>query len=106
MHLKVKLDVAQYDRPYLSVDSRPLIHPYSDRADCTAVMTCMRLEEVLAAAVAIPVDDVTSKGVHAPPPWCSRLPAGGRTAHASSWLGDASRCTGKLPAPSVLALLR
>ena len=46
--LKLKLDVTQFDRLYLPIDTRPLIHPYSDAGVCTATLRCVRLEEVLA----------------------------------------------------------
>ena len=48
MHLKVKLDVAQFDRLHLPTDSRALIHPYSDGEACAATLRCMSIEEVLA----------------------------------------------------------
>lgn len=46
--LKLKLDVTQFDRLYLPIDMRPLIHPYSDAGICTATLRCVRLEELLA----------------------------------------------------------
>ncbi|MDB5294099.1 MAG: nucleotidyl transferase AbiEii/AbiGii toxin family protein [Phycisphaerales bacterium] len=49
MHLRVRLDVTQFDRQYLPVQTRPLIHPYSDAASCTAQLRCSAIEEVLAS---------------------------------------------------------
>jgi predicted nucleotidyltransferase component of viral defense system len=46
--VKVKLDVTQYDRLYLPVQTRPLIHPYSDASACAVAIRCVKLEEVLA----------------------------------------------------------
>jgi predicted nucleotidyltransferase component of viral defense system len=46
--LRVKLDVAQFDRLYLPPDTRPLIHPYSDAAACAINVRCVCVEEVLA----------------------------------------------------------
>jgi predicted nucleotidyltransferase component of viral defense system len=34
--LKVKVDVTEFDRLYLPVQTRRLIHPYSDGSDCKA----------------------------------------------------------------------
>ena len=46
--ISVKVDVTQFDRLLLPPISRPLIHPYSDRATCQAELSCMALEEVVA----------------------------------------------------------
>jgi predicted nucleotidyltransferase component of viral defense system len=46
--LKVLLDVTEYDRIALPVQTRPLIHPYSDAADCAADVRVVKLEEALA----------------------------------------------------------
>jgi predicted nucleotidyltransferase component of viral defense system len=46
--VKVKVDVTQFDRLYLPVQDRELIHPYSDSAACVARIRCVALEEVLA----------------------------------------------------------
>jgi predicted nucleotidyltransferase component of viral defense system len=46
--LKVKLDVAEFSRPYLPTQERNLIHPYSDATECSTVIRCVKLEEALA----------------------------------------------------------
>jgi predicted nucleotidyltransferase component of viral defense system len=46
--LAVKMDVTQFDRLYLPVQERALIHPYSDTEACKAVIRCVKLEEILA----------------------------------------------------------
>jgi predicted nucleotidyltransferase component of viral defense system len=46
--LAVKLDVTQFDRLYLPVQERMLIHPYSDVEACKTVIKCVKLEEMLA----------------------------------------------------------
>jgi len=46
--LSVRLDITQFDRIYLPIQERPLIHPYSDSEACNAIIRCMKLEEVLA----------------------------------------------------------
>lgn len=48
MVLSVKLDVSQFDRLYLPVQERFLIHPYSDSEQCTTQIRCVKLEEILA----------------------------------------------------------
>lgn len=47
--LSVRLDVTQFDRIYLPVQERILIHPYSDVADCSTPIKCVKLEEILAS---------------------------------------------------------
>ena len=49
MDLKVDLDVSTYDKIYLPVQERALIHPYSDSAKCEASIKCIKLEELLAS---------------------------------------------------------
>lgn len=49
MDLKVDLDVSTFDRIYLPVQDRSLIHPYSDAAKCDATIKCIKLEELLAS---------------------------------------------------------
>ncbi|MFC5584857.1 nucleotidyl transferase AbiEii/AbiGii toxin family protein [Nitratireductor kimnyeongensis] len=46
--ISVKLDVTEFDRLLLPVVQRPLIHPYSDAAQCQVNVQCMALEELLA----------------------------------------------------------
>jgi predicted nucleotidyltransferase component of viral defense system len=47
--ISVHLDVTEYDRIFLPIQDRFLIHPYSDSAQCTATVRCHKLEELLAA---------------------------------------------------------
>ena len=49
MDLKIDLDVSTYDKIYLPVQERTLIHPYSDSAKCEASIKCTKLEELLAS---------------------------------------------------------
>ena len=46
--VSVHMDVAEYTRLHLPAQTRTLIHPYSDRSECTADLTVMHLDEVLA----------------------------------------------------------
>ncbi len=46
--IKIRLDVTQFDKIFLPVQTRDLIHPYSDRSLCSAPVRCLKLEEVLA----------------------------------------------------------
>ncbi len=46
--ISVRLDVTEFDRIYLPLVTRPLIHPYSDEASCIAQLRCMALEELIA----------------------------------------------------------
>ncbi|TYC55859.1 hypothetical protein FMN50_12605 [Rhodobacterales bacterium] len=47
--ISVKVDVTDFDRLHLPSISRKLIHPYSDADACSAEITCMALEEVIAS---------------------------------------------------------
>ena len=47
--LGIRLDVTQFDRLYLPVQERNLIHPYSDFEACTTPIKCVKLEEILAS---------------------------------------------------------
>ncbi len=47
--ISVHLDVTEYDRIFLPVQDRFLIHPYSDNKECIATVRCHKLEELLAA---------------------------------------------------------
>jgi predicted nucleotidyltransferase component of viral defense system len=47
--ISVHLDVAEYDRIFLPIQERFLIHPYSDNAECNTTIRCHKLEELLAA---------------------------------------------------------
>jgi predicted nucleotidyltransferase component of viral defense system len=46
--LKVRVDVTELERLHLPVQSRHLIHPYSDAAECNVPVSCIKLEEALA----------------------------------------------------------
>ncbi|MGB8360857.1 MAG: nucleotidyl transferase AbiEii/AbiGii toxin family protein, partial [Acidimicrobiia bacterium] len=46
--LSVRMDVTEYDRLYLPVQERQLIHPYSDVDECSTAIRCIKLEEALA----------------------------------------------------------
>jgi hypothetical protein len=48
MILKVRVDVTEFDRLSLPVQSRQLIHPYSDWESCNGPVRCVKLEEALA----------------------------------------------------------
>lgn len=46
--LKVRVDVTEFDRIYLPLQTRRLIHPYSDADACAAEVRVVKLEEALA----------------------------------------------------------
>ncbi|WP_164477050.1 nucleotidyl transferase AbiEii/AbiGii toxin family protein [Leptospira kmetyi] len=46
--ISAKLDIAEMQRIFLPIQSRPLIHPYSDSSSCSAEVMCLKLEESLA----------------------------------------------------------
>jgi hypothetical protein len=43
----VQLDITEFEKIYLPVQQRPLIHPYSDSAQCAASIRCQQTEEIL-----------------------------------------------------------
>ena len=47
--IRVKLDITQFDRIYLPIQERHIIHPYSDQQDCNALIRCVKVEELLAS---------------------------------------------------------
>jgi len=49
LNLKAKLDVTQFEKIDLPVQSRALLHPYSDAAACASVIRTHKLEEILAS---------------------------------------------------------
>ena len=49
LNLKTQLDITQFDRIYLPVQSRQLLHSYSDYSACSALIQCQKLEEILAS---------------------------------------------------------
>jgi len=48
-NIKVKLDVKEYDKIFLPLQKRNIIHSYSDAADCKGEIICHKLEELLAS---------------------------------------------------------
>jgi predicted nucleotidyltransferase component of viral defense system len=46
--ISLRVDMTEYDRLYLPVQERQLIHPYSDADVCTTPIRCVKLEEALA----------------------------------------------------------
>lgn len=49
VRIRVDLDVKEFDRLFLPIQSRRLIHAYSDAAQCKADLRCVKLEELLAS---------------------------------------------------------
>jgi predicted nucleotidyltransferase component of viral defense system len=49
LSLRTQLDITQFDKIYLPVQDRTLLHPYSDSEACAATIKCQKLEEVLAS---------------------------------------------------------
>ena len=47
--ISVRMDVLEWDRLYLPVQTRRLIHAYSDHPSCQADIRCVKLEEQLAS---------------------------------------------------------
>lgn len=46
--ISVRVDLTEFDRIYLPTVTKPLLHAFSDAADCRAELRCMALEELLA----------------------------------------------------------
>jgi len=46
--IKVRLDITRFDKVYLPVQSRKLIHPYSDVEEAKVNIKCFKLEELIA----------------------------------------------------------
>lgn len=47
--LKVSIDITEFERIYLPIQTRSVIHPYSDQASCDGTVRCLKLEEMLAS---------------------------------------------------------
>jgi predicted nucleotidyltransferase component of viral defense system len=47
--LKTQLDITQFDKIFLPVQTRQLIHPYPDQDQCAASIKCQKAEEILAS---------------------------------------------------------
>lgn len=48
-NIKVKLDIKEYDKIFLPLQRRNIIHSYSDAANCKGEIVCHKLEELLAS---------------------------------------------------------
>lgn len=46
--LKISLDITRFDKTYLDIQERTLLHPYSDAGNVICKIKCMQLEEILA----------------------------------------------------------
>ena len=46
--VSVRLDISEYDKIFLPIQTRYLIHPYSDADTCRVEIKCMKIEELLA----------------------------------------------------------
>lgn len=49
LNLKAQLDITQFENIYLPVQSRALLHPYSDAPQCSTTIRTHKLEEILAS---------------------------------------------------------
>jgi predicted nucleotidyltransferase component of viral defense system len=49
LFIAVRMDVTEFDRPILGHCEQQLLHPYSDGAQLSTTVHCMRLEEILAS---------------------------------------------------------
>lgn len=47
--ISIRMDITQYDKIYLPIQKRFLIHPYSDFEKCRVELNCVKLEEILAS---------------------------------------------------------
>ena len=47
--IRVSIDITEFDRVFLPVETRRIIHPYSDADLCDGSVCCLKLEEMLAA---------------------------------------------------------
>jgi predicted nucleotidyltransferase component of viral defense system len=46
--IRLSIDITEFDRIYLPAQDRHIIHPYSDAAQCSGVLRCLALEEMIA----------------------------------------------------------
>lgn len=46
--ISIRLDISRFDRIYLPIQNRHIIHPYSDHKLCSREIHCVKLEELLA----------------------------------------------------------
>ena len=49
VRIRVDIDVKEYDRIFLPIQTRRLIHSYSDTSSCQGDIPCIKLEELLAS---------------------------------------------------------
>jgi len=49
MLISIRLDISRFDKIYLPIQNRNIIHPYSDYGKCSRAIYCIKLEELLAA---------------------------------------------------------
>lgn len=49
LNLKAQLDITQFEKMYLPVQARALLHPYSDAPQCATTIRTHKLEEILAS---------------------------------------------------------
>jgi predicted nucleotidyltransferase component of viral defense system len=47
--ISIRLDITQFGKIHLPIQTRNLIHPYSDSAMCSVSIKCLKLEEMLAS---------------------------------------------------------
>jgi Nucleotidyl transferase AbiEii toxin, Type IV TA system len=47
--LRTQLDITQFEKIYLPIQSRALLHPYPDAFECSATIRCQKMEEILAS---------------------------------------------------------
>lgn len=48
LRIKISLDITRFDKVMLRIQSVPIIHPYSDAAQVSCQIRCMKLEEIIA----------------------------------------------------------
>ena len=48
VRIRISMDITRFDRVLLPLQSRPLIHPYSDASELACNIPCMKLEEIIA----------------------------------------------------------
>lgn len=46
--ISIRLDLTEFDKIFLPIQNRKLIHPYTDLSLCSVPITCLKLEEILA----------------------------------------------------------
>jgi predicted nucleotidyltransferase component of viral defense system len=46
--IRLSIDITEFDKIYLPIQQRRIIHPYSDVAECSTEIRCLKLEEMIA----------------------------------------------------------